>query len=162
LQQAASAERLLWSEPMPLRDPVAVYNAANNIEAHLVRNALNDSGIEAFAAEDNSQAGTWMMGMIPEIHKPQVWVDRADVARAKPVLEDFERRAAELQDTGAQDRPPIEVICEECGQRSTFPAAQRGSVQQCRHCGAYVDVGGDAIMEPWPESQGEEGIEAEP
>ena len=37
--------------------------------------------------------------------------------------------------------PEIEVVCDECGQRSAFPAAQGGSVQQCRHCGAYVDVG---------------------
>ena len=31
---------------MALHDPVAVYNAASNVEAHLVRNVLADSGIE--------------------------------------------------------------------------------------------------------------------
>ena len=52
---------------MALRDPVAVYNAANNIEAHFVRNVLVHSGVEAFVTEDISQVGTWMFGLIPEI-----------------------------------------------------------------------------------------------
>lgn len=36
---------------------------------------------------------------------------------------------------------PIEVLCEECGERTSFPAAQRGSVQECPHCGTFLDVG---------------------
>jgi len=57
---------------MPLQNPVAVYNAANNIEAQLICNFLNDAGIEAYLTSDVSQAGTWMFGLLPEIHKPQV------------------------------------------------------------------------------------------
>src|SRR6266849_5354291 len=129
---------------MALRDPVAVYNAANNVEAHLLRNALRNSGIEAFVTEDISQVGTWVLGLIPEIHKPQVWVERADIERVKPILDDYERRAAELRGAGSQNElqaePEIAIVCEECGQRSAFPAFQLGSVQQCQHCGAYVDV----------------------
>ena len=77
---------------MGLRDPVAVYNAANNLEAHLVQQALDAADIEAFVIEDVSQVGAWVGGLMPEIHKPQVWVERADIQRAKPVLEgaDFE------------------------------------------------------------------------
>jgi hypothetical protein len=124
---------------MPLHDPVAVYNAANNVEAHLVRNALVNFGVEAFVTEDISQVG----GLIPEIHKPQVWVERADVERVKPILDDFERRAAELRDANTQDEQTetaVEVVCEGCGEQSAYPALQLGSVQQCPHCGAYVDV----------------------
>jgi hypothetical protein len=125
---------------MPLRDPVAVYNAANNVEAHLLRNALGTAGVEAFVTEDISQG---ILGLIPEIHKPQVWVERADVERVKPILDDYERRAAELRDANTQDEQTetaVEVVCEECGERSAYPAIQLGSVQQCPHCGAYVDV----------------------
>jgi hypothetical protein len=150
---------------MALHDPVAVYNAANNVEAHLVRNALANSGVDAFVTEDVSQVGTWMFGLIPEIHKPQVWVEKTDVERAKPILDDYERRSAELRDNSARDEaqagPDVEIACEECGQRSAFPAAQRGSVQQCKHCGAYVDVEDERSSEEWAESQGDEEVTGE-
>ncbi len=144
---------------MPLRDPVAVYNAANNVEAHLVKNALLASGIEAFVIEDVSEVGTWVGGHVAEIHKPQVWVDRADIERAGPVLDDYEQRAAELRDPATQVErtgPPIEVVCEECGGRSSFPAAQWGSVQQCPLCGGFVDVGDEEPADDWSEAEPEE------
>src|SRR6187200_2178746 len=99
---------------MALRDPVAVYNAASNVEAHLVQNALVSGGVEAHVTEDVSQVGTWAFGLIPELHKPQVWVERADIARAKPILEGYERRSAELRNREADEetssRPPVEVV----------------------------------------------------
>jgi hypothetical protein len=143
---------------MALRDPVAVYNAANNVEAHLVRDALLASGIEAHVTEDVSQIGTWVGGLIPEMHKPQVWVERTDIDRAKPVLDEFERRSAELRDTGPEgieDADPIEVVCDECGGRASFPAAQRGSVQVCSQCGAYLDVGDEEPPDGWGEGDTE-------
>ena len=42
---------------MALKDPIAAYNSANNTEAHVVRMILQENGIEAFVAEDNSPAG---------------------------------------------------------------------------------------------------------
>lgn len=150
---------------MALRDPVAAYNAANNVEAHLVRNALLLSGVEAHVTEDVSQVGTWLGGLIPEIHKPQVWIDRADIERAKPILDGFERRAAELRGTRAEGdaaEPPIEAICEDCGGRASFPAAQRGSVQQCPHCRAYLDVGGEAWSDDWSETEAREAPDEDP
>jgi hypothetical protein len=142
---------------MALREPVAVFNAANNVEAFLVRTTLVNSGIEAFVTEDISQAGTWMFGLLPEIHKPQVWIERKDWERAKPILDDYERRAGELRAAGApgasQTEAAIEVICEECGERSAYLEAQRGSVQECRHCGAYIDVSNEAGSQDWGECQ---------
>ena len=112
---------------MALRDPVAVYNALNNAELYLVQSALADSGIEAFVTEDNSQGGASALGLIPELHKPQVWVERADVERAWPILEAFEKRQAELQPAASGAGEDILVECEECNKESTFPAVQRGS-----------------------------------
>lgn len=34
----------------------------------------------------------------------------------------------------------IKVLCEECGQSCIFPVTKLGTVQQCAHCRAYVDV----------------------
>ncbi|MBS0261853.1 MAG: DUF2007 domain-containing protein [Planctomycetes bacterium] len=130
---------------MPLQDPVAIYNASTNLQAQQVCMVLQQAGIEAFAVEDLSRGADWVGGLIPEIHKPQVWVDRGDSERARQVIANYEARAAALHG-GPQvhDAQPIEMICEECEGQMTFPAAQRGSVQECPHCGAYVDVGEDS------------------
>jgi hypothetical protein len=40
---------------MALRDPVAVYNAANNVEAAFVRDGLIAAGVEAYVIEDLSR-----------------------------------------------------------------------------------------------------------
>jgi hypothetical protein len=125
---------------MTLRDPVLVYHSANNIQAHLVQNALLSAGIEAFVAESfykGSQA--------------QVWVERAEIERAKPILDEYERRSRARRDADisdpAQAGPPIEVACRACGQRTTFSSIQRESVQECPQCGAYVDVVDDKTSE---------------
>jgi hypothetical protein len=34
----------------------------------------------------------------------------------------------------------LEIVCEECRKSTFFPAAKKGTVQECLHCGAYVDV----------------------
>src|SRR5262245_45619074 len=108
-----------------LRDPLAVYNAATNMEALFVRDGLLSAGGEAFVTEDVSVVGGWVGGVIPEIHKPQVWVERTDAERATPVLNSFERRKAELQGQHSDSSAaPVEVVCEDCGQSVLFPAAQ--------------------------------------
>src|SRR6266478_2831477 len=115
---------------MALRDPIAAYNAATNVEAHLVANALHEAGVEAVVIEDVSTVGIWMFGLLPEIHKPQVWIERADINQAKPVLDDYERQAADRRQV-TENAPLIVVICEECGTRSIFPASQSGTLQNC-------------------------------
>jgi len=123
---------------MPLRDPLAAYNPRSNIEAHLMCRLLRDAGIEAWAIDDMaSENGTGMGGV------PQVWIERTDIERTRPVLIEYDRwnaqrRATEggTRDAGAQ----VEAVCEECGERSMFPATQEGTTQSCPRCGAYVDV----------------------
>jgi hypothetical protein len=144
------------AQPMALRDPVAVYNAANNAEALFVRDGLTAAGIEAFVIEDLSIVGGWVGGLIPEIHKPQVWVERADMGRAVPVLDEFEARAARLRDANSPEESAgstVEVVCEECGARASFPAVQRGSVQQCPNCREYIDVGEAELPEGWADAE---------
>jgi hypothetical protein len=128
---------------MALQNPEPFYTAANNLEAYLLRDALLASAIEAHVVEDVSQAGVWMGGYTSQIHKPQVWIDRSALDRAQPILEAFEHRAAQPPDTHAEpdtSDASIKVLCEECGAHSFFPRSERGRVQQCPHCDAYVDV----------------------
>lgn len=134
---------------MELKEPIAVYNAATNVEAHVVAMFLTEGGVEAFATEDLSLVGLWMFGTLPEIHKPQVWVSAADQKRAAQLLQDYERQAAEraLVTQDGASTTPIEVVCEECGQTSSFPAEQRGSIQYCRQCAAHLDVESSAAGE---------------
>jgi hypothetical protein len=130
---------------MALREPVAVYNAANNVEALLLKMRLVEAGVEAFASEDLSPGGLWAFGILPEIHKPQVWVSKFDVDQARAILQDYERETTERRQASeaveSASGSPIEVVCEDCGEASLFPSAQRGSVQECPRCGGYVDVG---------------------
>lgn len=128
---------------MAILNPVVAYNAANNAEAHLLCNYLEQNGIEAHATFDESVVGLWAFGTLPEIHKPQIWVDKANVEAAVSLLAEYERgrsqrNAAERSDftTGS-----IDAVCEECGQTSTFAASKNGTTQDCSHCGAYMDVG---------------------
>lgn len=129
---------------MGIRNPIAVYNAEDNIEAQLLCQHLEDNGIEACAVMDEAVTGLWAFGKLPEIHKPQVWVDKSNCDAAAAVLREYEaelikrRRASKARDLGADT---IDAICEECGKTSTFAAAKKGTTQDCKHCGAFVDVG---------------------
>lgn len=141
------------------RDPFAGFNAGSNVEAHLVCGLLEDAGIRAMVIEDVSQVGVWFGGTVAEIHKPQVWIERANTERARVVLTDYERRNAERRGAGRGAREmgqPVAVVCDECAKRSEFPAAQRGTVQSCPHCRAYVDVGDSAGPEGWDKVAGED------
>jgi hypothetical protein len=138
-----------------LHDPVAVYTAANNIEAHLLCTMLGNAGVEAHTVEDVSQVGTWVGGLVPGLHKPQVWIDRADLERARTLLEEYEQRQDSRRPGRPSDDGPVEAECEDCGKTSVFPAKHRGTVQNCPFCGAYLDVGGPG--DDWEEAEREEG-----
>ena len=128
---------------MKFKDPVAAYNAATNIEAHLVCDILVDAGVEALAVDDVSPIGVWVGGLVPEIHKPQVWIERADVERAALIIQDYEQRNSKRRNADRakpSEEETIEVACEECGKASTFPRSQIGSVQTCPHCWKFMDV----------------------
>ena len=137
---------------MNLKDPIAAYNGANSLEVNILQNLLDEAGIEAFVMEDDSPVGLWMGGRIPEIHKPQVWIERVDIERAKPIIDEYERSVAErraLDERSKGNDGPIKITCEECHKETAFPYAHLGSVQLCPACGAYVDV----TLDDTPEEQ---------
>jgi hypothetical protein len=133
---------------MALEHPIAVYTAGTNLEAHVIREMLMAEGIEAAVVEDESRAGVWMFGLLPQINKPQIWVEEADADRARPHLDAYERRLVEREEQVGEG-PPIVVVCEECQHTSSFPASRLGRVEMCPSCGAFVDVGDDPGIEGW-------------
>jgi len=133
---------------MAFADPFAAYNAASNIEAHRVCSILMGAGIDAFVVEDVSQVGLWVGGTISEIHKPQVWIERADIERATPLLTEYDRSRAERANAVAAGGT-VAAACDECGESSEFPVEQSGSVQTCPRCGANMDVGESEDIEGW-------------
>ncbi len=124
---------------MDLKEPVAVYTAGTNLEAHVIVSMLNDNGVPAFAVEDQSGA-LWMFGTIGQIHRPKIWVAKSTTAEAQELIRGFEdhRRERKNRGPGTQEIP---VQCEECGKTSMFPDTQEGTMQNCPTCDAYVDVG---------------------
>ena len=100
-------------------EPVVVFQAANDIEAHLVKNLLLDEGIEASVSEEHAQI------LLPSspLLSPHVLVRRADEARARPIIESYDdeqiRRA---------ERPDWK--CPACG------ATVVGAFDECDVCGA--------------------------
>lgn len=127
---------------MSLKDPFAAYNASSNLEAHLVCTLLNESGIEAMVVEDQSLVGLWVGGTVSQIHKPQVFIERADIERARPLLSDYDRQNADR--IAAQRKAAsvdfIQMNCEHCQALLQFDGSLSGTVQLCPRCKKYVDV----------------------
>jgi hypothetical protein len=139
---------------MGLVDPVKIYAGTSNLEAQTICRLLQSAGVEAFAGEDFSPAGVWMGGTIPGVFDAGVYVSRSDAEQAMALLREHERRKAERS---SGQGPEVETTCDDCGKRATFPAAQRGTVQNCPHCGAYLDVGEEDLPGGWgEESEAEE------
>lgn len=146
---------------MALTHPYPAYNAANDLEAHLVCNLLNDAEIEAVVSDDASPVGAWLGSMIPEVQKSRVMIDEADIDRARPLLDEYQRRLIERQHADAVEGS-IEAICPECGERYSFPISQQGTVQNCPHCDAYIDVGDESSSSEWQEGSDDEPTDTQP
>ena len=144
---------------MNFEKPVVAYTADSNYDTHLIVEFLRDKGVTAFAVEDQSLAGVWAFGTLPQIHKPAVWVEEVDLDRANVAIAAFEEERAGLRHP-SHALGDIQVNCEECGRDSTFAGSLHGTIQVCPHCQAYIDVGempdleegldGDAEEEPEP------------
>jgi hypothetical protein len=125
------------------RDPRCVFVADSMAIAVVTATWLTDNGIPARVMDLMTLGGfegltAWLPGV--SARGIEVWVDDpAQVAEAQELL--AEHQAAVAQKAAqAQRQGPIEVLCEECGQRSTFPGSQYGTTQECPHCGEYLDV----------------------
>jgi hypothetical protein len=127
------------------RDPKCIYVANSPGEADVVAVWLEEQGFPSRVMNMSTLGG--LPGLTP--FSPlaigaggiEVWVlDEVRAPQAKQLLDEHSETLAK-HTAALQHGAPIQVNCEECGQSSEFPAKERGSVQECPHCGAYLDVG---------------------
>lgn len=101
-----------------------VYQAASLLDAQLVQDALNDSGIDATI---NGAYLSGAIGELPADATPSVWViDDGDVARARTIINEL------LDDTGSGS--DSDWTCADCGEMSS------ASFRLCWKCGAAKPV----------------------
>jgi hypothetical protein len=147
---------------MIYRDPKCVYVANSPGEAGVIVAVLAGEGIAAEAMNQATLGG--LLGLTPysatgvSAAGIEVWVH--DPAQAEPAREFLAEHAARAVARAAgipADAVPVEVECEECGESNRYPAADRGKVQTCGRCGAYLDVPGEE--EEWDvgDEEAEEG-----
>jgi hypothetical protein len=145
---------------MALTSPIAVSTPASNLEAQLICHMLNKSGIEAHVMEDLSLAGLWIGGTVPGIHNPKIYVDKPYAQQAEALIREFEQAQNEQRDPAADvdlTKTTINEVCDECGKVNAFPGNVSGTVQNCLHCGQYMDVGELDEFDDWSDAE-----EAEP
>lgn len=128
------------------RDAKCVYVANSPGEADVVAVWLEEQGFPTRVMNMSTLGG--IAGLTP--YSPlgispggiEVWVlDEPRAPLAKQMLEEHSQSLARHATAAAEQSGPIEVRCEDCGRTTEFPAQQRGSVQECPHCGEYLDVG---------------------
>jgi hypothetical protein len=136
---------------MPYRDPRCVYVANDFGQADVVAGWLGGRGIPARVMNQATHGG---LVSPPGAVGVEVWVvDPAQAAEAVRLLGEHAVAQVARERTG----PPVDAVCEECGRPSTFPARYRGTVQDCPHCAAFLDVGDAEAAEGAHDPDGPEG-----
>src|SRR5436190_19375287 len=135
---------------MPDQEVIEVYRAKNGMQAKLFADALEDAGVRAQVQGDlfNPEAQTAahpLFEAAPYWDAPRILVFASDETKARQLLAELEARDRSSGSTAEVTGPDIAAVCEDCGHTAAYPAAQRGTVQDCPHCGAFVDVGEMAV-----------------
>jgi hypothetical protein len=135
---------------MPYRDPRCVYVAQSIGEADVVANYLEQNNIRAEVMNRNTRGGFEGLSLVSpnavSVYGMEVWVlDPAQVQKAIQLLAEQEMLKITRKAAKEASGEPIDVVCEDCGETTTFPPAERGTVQSCPHCGEYIDVGDEEM-----------------
>ena len=125
---------------MELKEPVKVFTASSNEEAHSIAQLLTASGIPAHAVDDHTAIGGLLFGMPGRVQMPQVFVDKSTVEQASQLLVEYEK-TARSRNLPAKSGAEISAQCEDCGTTTMYPSELDGTTQNCPQCHAYVDVG---------------------
>jgi len=118
--------------------PICIRHTATVEEADILVAWLAERDIKA-TITDRDNPGAFAFG-VTDTEGIEVFVANEEIARrAKELLAEHDREHA--TEHGAESaETAVEVTCEECKCACSFPADQRGTVQECPECGAYVDV----------------------
>ena len=134
---------------MELHDPVAIYTAASDLEAYEIVELLQGAEIPAQVIEDMNL----LDGLNPPVHAAKVWVASADLERATAVTRGYEARVQQrdLAHHVAVDLNSewIDARCDKCGTVTRYAPIQKGTVENCPNCYAFMDIGNDVDFDDW-------------
>jgi len=117
-------------------DPICVRRTATVEEAELVAGWLEEHGVATTVIGQES-LGVHAFGITDRDGVHVMVADERAAEQAAALLVEHDKQHPSRAGASAAG---VKVTCEECGHVDTFPADQRGSVQQCSECGEYVDV----------------------
>ena len=148
---------------MLYRDPKCVFVANDFGQADVVAAWLQGQGIDAEVMNQATMGGFLSPLLVRSATGVEVWVvDSAQAADAIRLLADQEMALIANKTLKEQTGPPLVVVCEECGKTQHFSGPrERGTVQNCTHCAAYLDVETADEGEDFSERSDLEEIEGE-
>lgn len=115
-------------------DLILIQRTTTIEEADIITAWLEEQGILATII-DRANAGGYLFGMTDVEGFAIVTADKATAERAVAMIAEHKpgkpKRSAGLK---------VTAKCEECGKETVFDGELSGTVQECEHCGAYVDV----------------------
>lgn len=119
-------------------EPVVIRRTATVEEAQIIVAWLDEQGVEAVVV-DQANPGVFAFGVTDNEGIAIAVPDEESARRAKSILEEHDRQQVEstLPDTPIEK---VDVVCDACKTTTTFTGEQRGTVQECGECGAYLDV----------------------
>jgi hypothetical protein len=137
------------SDSIALANTVVAWLGGNGIEAE-VMNELTMGGFEGLTA--------FLPGKL-SLRGVEVWVRKwADAESARTLADEHVAKLAAERSERENRQGNIEVVCEDCHKTSIFPASLQGTIQDCSHCRATLDV--PDANDDWdvgePEDSGEE------
>jgi hypothetical protein len=119
---------------MASSDRIAVYVAESNLDAQFLVVLMQNAGIDAYCIEDNSPGGMFSFGTLDRLHRPEIFVPRDQVSKAKEFVDRYER--GEIKDASR----PAGPYCYHCGSECDVADTE------CPSCGSTLDaVSGDDI-----------------
>jgi hypothetical protein len=120
------------------KGPICIRRAGTVEEADIIVAWLEEQGIEA-SVLDRDNPGVLAFG-VTDVEGIAICVADAETAeRAKALLDEHDRQHSQsMEGAGAGDT--VTVRCSECDEVNSFSSDQRGTVQACAECGAYLDV----------------------
>jgi hypothetical protein len=127
------------------RDPRCVFVADSMGLADIVVVWLGERGIDAQVMNQATLGGlvglSWFSANGISSHGMEVWViDPSQAENARVLVEQHERERLAKREEARRAKGEIAAVCEDCGSSSSFAMRYRGTVQDCPHCGAYLDV----------------------
>jgi hypothetical protein len=122
------------------RDPRCVFVAESLAQAEAVIGWLGGKDIAAQVIEEHTLGGLDGLNILTGVGARgwEIWVERPEVAdQARRLVADYEaeKKAERDSRTGM-----VAAVCEECGKTSMYPAREQGTIQNCLHCRAMLDV----------------------